>query len=882
MRHFKKLRTLKQKSQLMACLIASSLLLSGCGIHTTVNNEKREEYIKENMPVIYETKSKSFHDEKDLITNMEKVLENEYLELYLGENYDIAVYDKEAGSVFWSNPVFYEMSKEEQDKLQDDTKAALFSQLSIEYFNKKQKKAVMSSYPDSISKDKNQVKYEVIEDALIVTYGIGTDYGNTNIIPVFTGETFDKYDAILKEMIEKKEISIIDYRSFFNSYTKIDYPSISKAEQEEYKEQYPSIETLGSIYIIKPHLTNQLMKKMLTLYTSLGIDKSVGEAEKVKLGETNGSAAAAYFSIPVKYSLHGSDLIASIDTKNIQTAEGYYLNKVELLKSFGASKAGEEGYLFVPDGSGSIIENGYKAASMDKISIPFYGQDYAKDVTSGTLVAIDNTFPVFGIKSGKKSVFAIAEHGSAMGGVSAQTSVGSLEYNIAYPYFSYTEMDKFGLQGVSYAFYGSIPDVEYAIRYHFLYGEEADYSGMAKYYQKYLEQQGVLKKEAQTLQNMPLDIEFIGSIEKTINYSGIPVDTSYPVTTFEQAEEVMQQLSDAGIVNANVLYSGMVNGGMKFKAVQNIKIEKKLGGLSGFKKMCSDFKTIGYKVYPNIDFTRIYEKGNGISSKEDVSKYLNRSTVIMGSIEPSVGVLSDRNMSFLVNPLRYQEMVSSFIKNYKNTNNKDLYLSSIGTYLNGNYSLKEGVTRQTSYLLTKELLDTLHKHDYKMKFDSGNAYVLAYADSLTNIPTTSSHQRIESYSIPFVGMVLKGYLPYTGTAINQASNHERTLLEAIESGAGLNYLLMYEKQLVLVDTDYTDLFSVNYKLWLDQIISTYQTLNQDLAALSSISIQKHERVDKDVNCVTYENGTKVYVNYGDKDYIAKEGTVNAQSYLIAD
>lgn len=882
MRHFKTLRALKRRSKLMACLMASSLLLSGCGIQTTVNNEKREEYIKENMPLIYETKSKTSNDEKKLLTGMEKVLENEYLELYLGENYDIAVYDKEAGRVFWSNSIFYETTKEEQDKMQAETKAALFSQLSIEYYNSKQKKSVMSSYPDSISKDKNQVKYEVIEDALIVTYGIGTDYGNTNIIPVFTGETFEKYDATLKEMIERKEISIIDYRSFFNSYTKIDYPSISKAEQEEYKEQYPSIETLGSIYIIKPNLTNQLMKKLLTLYTSLGIDKTVGETEKEKLGESGGSAAAAYFSIPVKYQLHGSDFIASIDTKSIQTAEGYYLNKVELLKSFGASKTGEEGYLFVPDGSGSIIENGYKAASMDKISIPFYGQDYAKDVTSGTPVAIDNIFPVFGIKSDNKSVFAIVESGSAMGGVSAQTSVGILKHNLVYPYFNYMEMDKFGLEGVTYAFYGSIPEVEYAVRYHFLYGNQADYSSMARYYQKYLEEQGVLKKTEQTALELPLDIEFIGSIEKTINYSGVPVDTSYPVTSFEQADEIMKQLSEAGITRGDVLYSGMVNGGMKFEAVQSIEIEKKLGGLTGFKKMCTDFKSIGYTVYPNIDFTRIYEKGNGITSKEDVSKYLNRSTAMMGSMEPSLGILSDNNISYLVNPLRYQEMVTSFHKDYKNTGSRNLYLSSIGSYLNGNYSSKEGVTRQTSYLLTKELLDTLQTNNYSMKFDSGNAYILSYADSLTNIPTTSSHQRIESYSIPFVGMVLKGYLPYTGTAINQASNHERNLLEAIESGAGLNYLLMYEKQLVLADTEYTDLFSVNYNLWMQQIISTYQSLNADFGALSNVRIQSHERVDKDVNCVIYENGTKVYVNYGEKDYIAKDGTVNAQSYLIAD
>ena len=74
------------------------------------------------------------------------------------------------------------------------------------------------------------------------------------------------------------------------------------------------------------------------------------------------------------------------------------------------------------------------SAVMDMV---LYGQDEAKALTEGTSAAIDNVFPVWGIKKNTNSVFAIVENGAAIGGVKAQAHSSYLPYNIVYPYFDY-------------------------------------------------------------------------------------------------------------------------------------------------------------------------------------------------------------------------------------------------------------------------------------------------------------------------------------------------------------------------------------------------------------------------------------------------------------
>ena len=61
------------------------------------------------------------------------------------------------------------------------------------------------------------------------------------------------------------------------------------------------------------------------------------------------------------------------------------------------------------------------------------------------------------------------------------------------------------------------------------------------------------------------------------------------------------------------------------------------------------------------------------------------------------------------------------------------------------------------------------------------------------------------------------------------------------------------------------------------LIAKYQ---KDMAGINSLRMTGHERLAAGVTQTGYENGTKVYVNYTDKDYTGGGLTIPARSYLV--
>lgn len=875
---------MKWKKNAVMLSLVLSLGLTGCGIIDVVNNEVRADYESREEAIVYPVSTKEVKKSSEVeatLANFELTLQNDYLELYLGKYYDIAVYEKTTGKLTLSNQAFYDLDEAAVRSLGEDAKRVMLSQIAVEYYTSLQTKMTMASYPDAYSPDKNQVTWNVEGDTLTVSYGIGTSMDESPIIEVFTQETFEAYKQKLQELVDAGEVSTFSQRDFVNNYYKYTYAEMPPQDQATYIKLYPSIEELGTIYVVNDNMPARVTNTVLSVYTALGIDETVKLAEKEKLGEIAAGSKPAFFRIPVRYRLSGGDLLVSVDVSTIEEPENYYITKIELLKCFGAAKPTDEGYLLVPDGSGSIIENNIVSNAMNKMDVPFYGQDQAVVLVEGTSSAIKSTFPVFGIKSGDQAVFAIVENGAAVGGMSAQADSASIDYNIAYPYFIYHVVDNFGIQGVLLDFYQNIADVDYTVRYHFLSGDAANYAGMAAYYQQYLVQTGALERQTAEDTSWGLDVELLGSMKKTVNEFGIPIDVDYAVTTFEQAQEIMDILHTNGISDVDVIYTGIVNGGMEQKALKKVKIEKGLGGLKGYKTLDASLTTQGDALFAGMNPLEIYEKGNGIWGTEDVSKYLTKSSVLVGIVsDDSNRVHNFSSVAWLVNPQRWTEMTEGFIKEFAQVGSKKLYLESVGAYLNGNYSAKEGVTRQTAQYLTKQMLEQYTGAGYELKLDVGNDYVLPYATSLVNVPTSSSHQRLESYSVPFVGMVLKGYIPFSCSSINQSPNADKAVLEAIESGAGLNYLLIYDNQLNLIDTNYEDLFSVNYTTQIERILEDYKNLNSQIGHLQNARIVGHEHLTEDVNCVTYEDGTKIYVNYGNESSKVPGGTVEPLSWLV--
>ena len=210
--------------------VALCLGLAGCGLTDVVDNEIRSDYVvKEGAVICPDSVNpvKKSADVETILEDFELALENDYLELYIGKDYDIAVYEKASGKLTMSNAAYHEMDAAAQNSLSAEAKRVVFSQVAVEYYTSALTKMSMSSYPDAYSSDKNQVTWEVADDTLKVTYGIGTSLEESPLIQVFTKETYEGYLEQLEGMREAGTISMITYRNLANNYTEYTYENMS-------------------------------------------------------------------------------------------------------------------------------------------------------------------------------------------------------------------------------------------------------------------------------------------------------------------------------------------------------------------------------------------------------------------------------------------------------------------------------------------------------------------------------------------------------------------------------------------------------------------------------------------------------------------------------
>src|SRR5699024_1335257 len=80
-----------------------------------------------------------------------------------------------------------------------------------------------------------------------------------------------------------------------------------------------------------------------------------------------------------------------------------------------------------------------------------------------------------------------------------------------------------------------------SVKYYFLTGHEADYVGMAKTYRNYLVDKGTLSLVDRD-ENIPFYIDTMGAVDMIKRKMGIPVSNQVPITTFDQAQYMMDQL----------------------------------------------------------------------------------------------------------------------------------------------------------------------------------------------------------------------------------------------------------------------------------------------------------------------------------------------------
>lgn len=91
------------------------------------------------------------------------------------------------------------------------------------------------------------------------------------------------------------------------------------------------------------------------------------------------SLRKSVFNVSVIYRLDGDDLIVEVPFDDLEYKEDYPIYYLSVLPYFGASGTTDEGFLFVPEGGGALIEFNNGKTSQNSYYSNVYGWDMGQD-----------------------------------------------------------------------------------------------------------------------------------------------------------------------------------------------------------------------------------------------------------------------------------------------------------------------------------------------------------------------------------------------------------------------------------------------------------------------------------------------------------------------
>ncbi len=588
-------------------------------------------------------------------------------------------------------------------------------------------------------------------------------------------------------------------------------------------------------------------------------------------------------TIPVTYVLEEDGLAASVLVNEITEGDNQLIT-VTLLEYFGAGSMEDEGYLFVPDGSGAIINFNNGKTKVDAYSKEVYGEDVSRRNSNSPITSRTQkiSLPVYGLVSNGCGFLAEITEGAAVSAIEASVSAKTSSYNTIFSTMTYRISDRLSMRdqtdSTSDIIYNGLNPTaleNYTVKYHFLDSTAVTYSDLASTYRTILQEEGMTKTNS--LDNR-LFVELYGGVTKTKSFIGFLYQGTEKLTTFEQAQSILTDLKGQGVNNITVLYENYSDDFFNRNIQVNLAPSGSLGGKNGMQNLLNYASEAGVGIYPAANFTTLPTGGNGFSTFSDVANAVNVSPVLVYDYLLNTNMRDTSSKpTYLLAPSKYTEAADKILAAMSKYSYENLYFNQEALQLYGDYS-KEGYQRERAEEAYVEAMTRL-SDGYSLTMANPNAYLYAYADYITDLPLSSSDNVLFDYDIPFVQMVLKGTKGYSGNSININDMSQETFLRHIEYGADLKYTLIEAETTVLMNTDYTDLYSVTYDTFRDQIVEQYGELEQVGKEIGDASITSHER-DGEVAVVRYSNGKTVYVNYGDEEVTVDGVSIPAIGYVV--
>lgn len=341
------------------------------------------------------------------IPGMQLAADESELSLYFNpETTEIAVKDKRQGQIWYSNP-----AGRGQDTLASGfEKELLSSQLNVLFRDSIGTLESYTNFAQSISS--KQFTAESIKNGLRIVYTIGDTSIGIDALPKFISKT---------RMEEKVQANL-------------DASSAKYVGQRYYpKEGDPEVLERIDAQVSKP----LVLSKMTAAFNKSGYSAEDLAFDNEENGVEGGSGASKpNFIIPLEYRLDAGSLVVTIPVNQVKESGEYQIRSLELLNMFGAADQQSDGYMFVPDGSGSLIYLNNGKVKEEQYVQRVYGPDPNDNSYRRGQVSESARMPVFGLKTEDAAWFAVIEKGDAIASIAADISGKKNSYNFIHS--SYT------------------------------------------------------------------------------------------------------------------------------------------------------------------------------------------------------------------------------------------------------------------------------------------------------------------------------------------------------------------------------------------------------------------------------------------------------------
>lgn len=592
------------------------------------------------------------------------------------------------------------------------------------------------------------------------------------------------------------------------------------------------------------------------------------------------------FSVTVDYVLDGDKFSTIVDPSKMSDDGENFITGVSVLPFVcGVENDSKTDWIFMPDGSGSVVKPTTVSSMGQEGQMKVYGNDLSIHEYYFESLKQEVKMPVFGTARKTGGLLTIISSGAEQSTICWNMGSSSVGYSSVYPFFrirGYSLEDtppEFGWTSLSHIklFDESVSETVFKADYYSLSKENANLTGMAKVYRDYLTKTHNLQK-SQTAETSA-NYKFVGGTVQPSFFLGVPTTKLFTLTTTKQVGEITTEISKTLGSDFSVNLVGFGKTGIdEGEVAGGFTVASKLGGFKGYKKLTESLKKLKVNSFLDFDIVSLAKSGSGFSYKKDAATLPNGPAATFGK-KNTVSHATFVDNYHLLSRKELPNAALKILSKKDKLAGSGLSLNSLASSIYSDYSYNDFRNAKNMSNDVKVILNAVRKQKISVSSASANDYAACVSDVLTDCPTSSSEYDFESYSVPFYQMVFKGYKPMSSVSLNLTSEPSDTLLTCIESGMAPSYTVVGNYENELRNSNHSFIYGSVYENQKSNMVDTVKANQDYFNSIKGAEISDYTVVNEDVRITKFNNGVYVVVNYGDTDYESEYGIVKANGYI---